>query len=117
MIRIISVISSLLFLSFTVVQINDPDPVFWITFYSAVTIICFLGVLNKQNKKIVLAGMIASILVAAYYAPGFIEWLGQPDKSEIFGEMVYKKSYIEETREFLGSLIGLAALIYQYLKV
>jgi len=116
MVKVISAVSSLVFLSFTVVQINDPDPIFWITFYLAITIICFLGVLNKQNKKIVLVGMIASILVAAFYAPGFIEWLGQPDKSEIFGEMVYKKSYIEETREFLGSLIGLSALIYQYIK-
>lgn len=116
MVKVISAVSALIFLSFAVVQINDPDPYFWITFYSVVTFICFLGVLNKQNKKIVLVSMIVSILVAANYAPGFVEWLGQPDKSEIFGEMVYKKSYIEETREFLGSLIGLTALVFQYLK-
>ena len=116
MIKVISAVLTLVFLSFAFVQLNDPDPMLWTTFYLAIAVISFLRVLNKQHKKIVLVVMVITILIAGYSVPGFVEWLLHPNKSEIFGEMVYQKSYIEETREFLGSLIGLSSLIFQYFK-
>ena len=48
------------------------------------------------------------------YLPGFYEWLITPGKDEIFGEMVYEKPYIEETREFIGLLMAIAGMVYQY---
>jgi hypothetical protein len=42
----------------------------------------------------------------------FLDWLSRDDRSELFGEMVCKKPYIESTREFLGLLIAIGSLLY-----
>ena len=115
-VRIISIILFLIFLSFALLQWNDPDPVLWIAVYLAIAIASFLRVINKQNRNIVLGVGLIIIVISFSYVPGFIEWVSLPEKGEIFGEMVYQKPYIEETREFIGLLMGLGSLIYQYLK-
>jgi hypothetical protein len=104
----------LVFISFAYLQYNDPDPIFWIGVYGTFAVLSFLRVINKQSKKLILVATIATGIALLFYLPGFIEWLSVPDKGEIFGEMVYQKSYIEETREFFGLLLGAASLLFQY---
>jgi len=112
--RVFSALSCLVFTSFAFLQFNDPDPIFWITIYATFSIVSLLGVFNRQNRKLIMFVLLAAGIVGLFYLPGFIEWILTPDKEEIFGEMVYDKSYIEETREFLGLLIGAASLLVQY---
>ena len=58
--------------------------------------------------------IVALFVFALFHLGYFYDWLMSDDKSEIFGEMVYEKPYIEGTREFLGLFIAMAALLYLY---
>ena len=112
--RIISFILFLVFAVFAYVQINDPDPVLWIICYSIVAVICLVRVFNYSWKYINLSIHIILVIASFFFIGGAWEWLMTDNKSEIFGEMVYEKSYIEETREFLGLTIAAIAMYYQY---
>jgi hypothetical protein len=113
-IKIISALFCLIFISFAILQYNDPDPIFWIAIYATIAIVSFLRVVNRQSKKIALITLIAIGIISLFYLPGFYEWITMPNKEEIFGEMVYEKPYIEETREFFGLLMGAGSLLFQY---
>ena len=116
MAKFLNIFFLVLFLVFALVQINDPDPLFWVLFYLLVATVFLLKLLGKEIKKLALAVILIAIATSLYHVTGFYEWLTLPDKAEIFGEMVYKKPYIEETREFLGSLIAAACLLTVYLR-
>ena len=50
------------------------------------------------------------VLLALRAAPGFFDWAFEHDFEAITGTMSDDKPWIEETREFLGLMIGLACL-------
>lgn len=100
------------FLSFAWLQFNDPDPAIWVSIYALVGLLFGISNFKKVAKVWVLVLMLALGIFALYHVPPFIEWLKSPDKSELFGEMVYKKPYIEGSREFMGLLIAILALLY-----
>ncbi len=110
--KIIQVLLGLLFFLFAYFQFNDPDPLMWITIYSLVGAGFFIHAFRGVSKKWRTSLLVIVLAFSLIYIPGFIEWLGTPDKQEIFGEMVYDKPYIEETREFLGLIIAALALVY-----
>ncbi len=112
--KIISGLLFLLFASFAALQYNDPDPWLWIIIYGIVAISCLLRVFNAGQRRInlIIIGILG--VFSLVYIPGFYEWLTTPDKGEIFGEMVYEKPYIEETREFIGLMMAIAGMVYQY---
>ena len=56
--------------------------------------------------------ILAFVLFAFYHVGNFYDWLLSNDKSELFGDMIYDKPYIEGAREFMGLLIAIGALIY-----
>lgn len=89
-------------MAFTFVQYNDPDPFLWILAYGLVSGILFYGAFKPTPKKLTLIVLVVIGGFSVTLIPGFFEWLSLTDKQEIFGEMVYKKPYLEETREFLG---------------
>lgn len=112
--KVISFLLFLLFTTFAWVQINDPDPVLWIIAYLVVAAVCLARTFNYSWKYINLTIHIGFVVASLFFLGGVWEWLNTDDKSEIFGEMVYKKPYIEQTREFLGLTIAAIAMFYQY---
>ena len=108
--KIVSIILFLLFAAFAYLQLNDPDPTKWVIIYGVVAIICLLQVFNIESKKGNLMILVVLAIFSLIYIPGFYEWITTPNKDEIFGEMVYDKPYIEETREFLGLVIAMAGI-------
>ncbi|MEL6560318.1 MAG: transmembrane 220 family protein [Bacteroidota bacterium] len=112
--RVISFILFLLFGVFAYFQLNDPDPLLWVICYSIVAIVCLARAFNYSWKYINLSIHIVIVIASFFFIGGVWEWLMTDDKSEIFGEMVYDKKYIEETREFLGLTIAAIAMYYQY---
>jgi hypothetical protein len=47
------------------------------------------------------------------YHPGVLEWLQSENKSDIFDDVKKMENlYIEESREFLGLMICIAALVF-----
>ncbi|WKK65659.1 transmembrane 220 family protein [Lutimonas zeaxanthinifaciens] len=103
-----------LFASFAYVQLNDPDPYIWVLIYGSVSVLFGLSNFMKVPRWIHQFLIAAFLLYAIFHLGFFYDWLMTDEKSEIFGEMVYKKPYIEGTREFLGLLIAGFSLLFLY---
>lgn len=112
--RSVSLLLSFVFILFAILQFNDPDPVFWTSIYGVVALVSFLHVIKRPNKQLALVVMIGIALIALFYIPGFLQWMSASDKSALFGKMVQDKPYIEETREFIGLLMAIGSVLYQY---
>lgn len=110
--KLINYIICAIFFLFAYVQLNDPDPYVWVMVYGLVAIL--FGVSNFINlpKIMIQLIIVAMVLFALYHVEYFYKWLLSDDKSELFGDMVYAKPYIEGTREFMGLLIAIVAMIY-----
>ncbi|MFY0685561.1 MAG: transmembrane 220 family protein [Cyclobacteriaceae bacterium] len=111
--KVINFCLFLLFALFTYVNLNDPDPFLWVLIYGAVALISLLRIFGIFYKSTVFILMIALGVYALLFVPSFWEWLTTDNKSELFGEMVYEKPYIEGTREFGGLVIADMALALQ----
>ena len=114
--KIIKALLGLLFLLFAFVQFNDPDPYVWIAIYGVVVLVFMLSLFKPLSKRAIGFLMVALLLYACTFLPGFWQWLTKPEKAELFGEMIYDRPYIEQTREFLGLLMACGALFYLYRK-
>jgi len=94
---------------FAVMQINDPDPVYWVAIYGGAALISFgmiRGLFSEFWTAIILGGLAAGLINAA---PGFFEYIKAGDFSAITGNM-QPGSFIESSREFLGLLFTFALL-------
>lgn len=92
---------AILFILFSVVQYNDPDPLVWIGIYGYIVIIAILVYLKKTVKW-------AILLVMPLYLIGCIYlW---PDTYEGVNMSMGHKPGIEEARESLGLLISFVSL-------
>lgn len=96
---------SLVFLSFIIVQYNDPDPWSWGLIYALVTANCVLMALGKRVPWFSWLSLGILVILTTIWLPGFIQWirLGMPSLVET---MKADKVYIEEGREFLGLLLA-----------
>lgn len=106
------VIAGLFFL-FALVQLNDPDPYFWVALYSYIGMVAIIRNFRPIRKVILLAGMAVCLIEVFLILPEFLNWveLGMPT---ITGSMKAEEPHIEFTREFLGLLIGLGTLVFYY---
>ena len=109
--RIISIILLIVFALFAYWQRNDADPGLWITIYGLVALISLLRLFNIYSRPITTILMIAFLVYSFWYIGGLFEWLGSEDKGRVFGTMTPEYPYVEETREFLGLILGFAGLL------
>lgn len=111
-VKLLSAVTSILFGLFAYFQFNDPDPVLWVTIYGAVFLISFLRLINVYySRRTILFLLILLLIYSTVYIPSVLDYLTQPNKDELFGEMYKDKPYIEESREFIGLLIAIVGLI------
>jgi Transmembrane family 220, helix len=112
-----NILLALMFLSFTVVQYNDPDPWLWIFIYGSMTALCILAARERYFTKVMLALIVGFLIYAALLSPGMLDWWQSPDRSLLFDDLAKMQYYyIEEAREFLGLMICLAVLgLYVYI--
>lgn len=113
------VINGVFFVAFTlfaILQINDPDPIIWVTLYAGVAIISLIGNFRTVPRKFIYALFFGYLIFAAYHFLYFIDFLQIDNKEELFGEMVYEKPYLEGTREFFGLVLAAFALLFQLKK-
>jgi len=92
-------------------QLNDPDPWYWIAVYGLTAAIPLSRMLNRTSSTIhwIATGMICSGLLIS--APGFAEYVRSGNYAAISGEMMGSKPYIESAREFGGLFIAGCILI------
>jgi Transmembrane family 220, helix len=116
MMRVVNLILTLLFLSFAMVQYNDPDPWRWAVMYGFVAGICGFAAFGKTNRNLLWAGIAVCLVWLAFWLPDFLDWvkLGRPN---IAGHMKAETPYIEFAREFFGLLVCVLTLGWQLWRV
>ena len=108
--KVTNFILALLFLVFAFVQINDPDPIVWILIYGNMAVLSVLAMFRMRFVYWIAASMVIYLIYASLLISGASEWFQSPDKSLLFDDLAKMQyPYIEETREFLGLLICVAA--------
>lgn len=114
--KFINIFLFVLFTLFAVLQLNDPDPWHWFLLYGCVALISLISVFKVIPKLLILFFILGLLIYSGIHFRYFIEWIQIENKSEIFGEMVYDKPYLEGTREFLGLVLAAIALMFQLKK-
>ncbi|MDG2316972.1 MAG: transmembrane 220 family protein [Gammaproteobacteria bacterium] len=100
---------ALLFFVFAVIQLNDPDPLYWILVYGGTSAILIARGFGKRNQfwtgvcvGVVLAGVIST-------APSFTQYVSSDTFLSILSNM-QDQNYVENSREFIGLVISLIVL-------
>ena len=114
--KVLNIVLALLFTLFAYFQLNDPDPFLWVTIYIIVAAICAFAAFGKYNSWVLLIGLLGLSIYFGMLLPSFITWLkdGMPT---ITGSMKAESKYIELVREFLGLLILIVVLLWQYFRM
>ncbi|MEM8882529.1 MAG: transmembrane 220 family protein [Planctomycetota bacterium] len=96
-------------IALAVLQINDPDPVLWVTVYVVAAAVPIGWGLGRRMPVVfgVAMGMLLACLLMS--APGLIDYLKSDDYASIGLSMSPDRPQVESAREFGGALI--AALI------
>ena len=110
--KIINIVLVVLFFVFAFLQLNDPDSFFWVFIYLLTGLLILVSNYKIIPKMFLWVVLIAFLVLALFYIPDFINWLQIENKEEIFGEMIYEKSYLEGTREFMGLILAASAIFY-----
>jgi hypothetical protein len=117
MIKAINFLLAIMFLGFSAVQINDPDPIVWILIYGSMATVCIMAAFEYYLKWLMLAQALVYIVYASTLWPSLHVWLQSSDKGMLFDEVAkMENAYVEESREFLGLVICLIVLAWYALR-
>lgn len=111
--KIFNLILSIIFVLFAIVQYNDPDPWAWIALYFYVALISGLAAFRRYHRYATLGGLAVCAIWMATLIPDFVNWI-QMGMPTITGSMKAEEPHIELTREFLGLVVCIAALVFQF---
>lgn len=101
----------LLLLTSAFLQLNDPDPILWTTYYVICAIVPLLLVMKRFNAVVFWIGIISSLVIVGIYAAGTLEYLRHAAQEPLMQSMNPAKPYIEEARECIGGFITLCILL------
>lgn len=111
--RIFNVILILVFVLSAALQYNDPDPYVWMPLYLYGAFLCYRALKKTYNPVLFIIGLIVYAGYALYLffdRTGVLSWIRDHHAESIVQSMKATKPWIEETREFAGLLILIAAL-------
>ena len=108
--KIVSLVIGLLFLSFAIVQYNDPDPWEWIAMYGVISLTGFFSAFGIYNRWFAYFLLVVSLIWMIFLFPGLWQWIMYEPVDALIYDMSPEKMYIEDSREFLGLLMGLIAV-------
>lgn len=113
---IVHIVFFLLLATMSYIQLNDPDPAYWVGFYGLCAIVPALTIFKHNNRYFNWACILFCFLTLAMTISGTYEYLGHMANESLTQDMSPEKPYIEEAREFIGTLIALAIMaFYQWL--
>lgn len=106
----LKIILFILFFTFGVVQLNDPDPLLWACSYWYISFLILLRHFKKDSSWTYYLGGAFYVGYLGLLIPEFLNWLrlGMPS---IVNEMSAKAPYVEFAREFFGLLICLTYIV------
>lgn len=107
--KIICLLLALAFGYFAYLNLNDPDPVFWVLAYGATAVLFAFAAFGRADRRIIGWFAVALFIWMCTMIGGMVDWfrLGTPS---IVEEMQAKEPHIEVVREFLGLLIAVVSL-------
>jgi hypothetical protein len=91
-----------LFLLAASVQLNDPDPLLWISVYGLAAAFCMAHAFGKLSASWLFAFALLTFVWALTLVPTF--W-GKASLAEVFGRVDMKTEAVEVAREFGGLII------------
>ena len=106
MLKFFHLIASLLFFTMAAIQLNDPDPLYWVVVYLTAAMISgclFFGTRLEALSKVSMGMILAGLFISG---PGAMEYFASEDYASISGDMLAAKPYVESAREFGGLLIA-----------
>ena len=108
---ILPVFLSAFFLSMGALQLNDPDPLYWVTVYAMTALIPHGHLVQPHYASLfwITAGMVFAGLLQSF--SGFIDFAVTGDWGLLTAPMTDKLPAIEYAREFLGLLFSVACLV------
>ena len=112
--KVINIIFIVLFVLSAALQYNDPDPYIWMPIYLYGAAVCYLSMRQRYYPKLIIGGLVAYAGYALFLffdKNGVLSWASNHDAENIVQSMKATKPWIEETREFLGLLLLIIALI------
>jgi energy-coupling factor transporter transmembrane protein EcfT len=95
-----------------ILQYNDPDPLLWGAYYFAIALFALLSAVGFRLRLGFIALVAASVSMLLTTLPGVQQYLSNQDGQTLANAMSKEFPYIEQTREFGGALICLAATIF-----
>lgn len=113
-IKITHSIFVLILIAFAYLQLNDPDPVVWIIFYLICTVVPLLELLNRRNRYVFWIAVGLCVIDLGIYTHGAYTYYLHSNEEALMQSMNPDKPYIEEAREFLGTLIALVMISISY---
>ena len=107
---ILPVFLSAFFLSMGALQLNDPDPLYWVTVYAMTALIPWRRLWRRHYVSLfwITTGMVFAGLLQSFN--GFIDFVTAGDWGLLTAPMTDKIPAIEYAREFLGLLFSVACL-------
>ncbi|MFZ9982609.1 MAG: transmembrane 220 family protein, partial [Cyclobacteriaceae bacterium] len=101
------------FLVFAIVQLNDPDPLLWVSLYLLMAGVSAAAFFEKLPNYLIIGLMALCLFMMTGLWSGTMQWFNSPERTLIFDDIAKMQNiYIEEAREFLGLCICLVALTY-----
>lgn len=102
---------ALILVAFATLQYNDPDPIIWISFYLICALVPVLALFRRRVKPLFWLALILCGVTLGFYAEGAYNYYLHMDQEPLMQGMNPQKPYIEEAREFLGTLIALTLVV------
>lgn len=102
----------------TLVQLNDPDPVFWVGLYGVCAVVPALAFFGRRYPLLNWACLAYCGTALVLSVTGAFEYLQHAGEESLIQDMSPEKPYIEIAREFLGTLIALSIIAgYQFFAI
>ncbi|MEM6698419.1 MAG: transmembrane 220 family protein, partial [Bacteroidota bacterium] len=113
--RILYIVLSVLFTLFGLVQINDVDPWFWVSYYLFIAVLMGAASFGQFRLYGFIVASAITLISLVRLLPDFQAWV-QDGMPSIVESMKAETPYVEFVREFLGLFIVLLALVLLFVQ-
>src|SRR4051812_44351174 len=116
--KAVNIFFIVLFVFSAALQYNDPDPYVWMPIYLYGAVLCYMAIKGRYKRLLYIIGLVAYggySLYLFFDKTGVLDWIREHDAENIVQTMKATKPWIEETREFLGLVILMVALVVNML--
>jgi hypothetical protein len=93
-------------------QLNDPDPLWWVAGYSVLALVSAAAAANWQLRPFNWAVLTVSFVWSMSLMPAVVELFLHHPPGDLMSGMSPDRPYVERSREALGLLIGVVATGY-----